>query len=1158
MPNHIEVSAFVVCLFWVRWAFASPTLSALTVENRVEPLGVDVNPRFSWIISSAMNNDVQKSYRLRVSAVTTPVESPLWDTGIISSKRSYLIEYGGAALVSDTQYTWTVEVTTASGSASASSSFSTGLLTNNDWGSSLWIGKPTVGNNDSTPPDLVSSFQNSSWIWTSETNPPNAPAGDRVFRRTYVPPPGRRVMSADILITADDQFTMYADGTFVGSSSTIADVWKDARFFSIPLSSDTPSFAVHATNLPDVGTGGDSPAGLLTSIKIHLDNGNSEFVTTDSSWLSNKLVPSDWNAANASTTGWSSSNVLAPYGQGPWTNQVAIPTSVSVLALSFAQSNWIWSSESDPLLAPPGSRAFRKTFTAPSGKTLQSATILISVDNEFKLYVNGGLVGVSPNGTDWTLAQKFIVDLTGASAVFAVLANNLPDQTTGGANPAGLLSTIQIELTDGSTQTLVSDSTWRVDSTIPDGFELPSTDDSSWPSANSIGLYGIQPWGTQVTISESLTEHPAPLLRKEFTLSKPISIARLYYAAGGYASITINGAPASDHVLTPGFTKYDTELQYVSLDVTSLLNSGTNAIGTELGRSHYGVTQENLWNWNFAPWHGEPRVRMVLSISFTDGTSFKVVTDDTWQVIEGPTRLDDIFGGENFDASYIQNGFDSPGFNASAWGRASIMPDPLGVLVSQNQPPTRLIQSLNPTDITQPQPGIFVAHYERVVSGWVKLTASGSAKTLITIHFGEKLNVRTAAGYHTKAPHSPSEDRFWLAGTGSPETFEPKFSYKGYQYVQIEGWPMNSPPPTPADIIGRVVHDDLTLRGGFQSSNDLLNKMHTAAVFTLLNNVHSIPTNCPTFEKNGGTGDAMLGTEMFLLNLESQDLLEKYLRDVDESRPNGSGPPAVIAPDSGWGANNQAPTWHSVLIFIPWWIYQYRGDERILLNHYDSMKNYADFELGRSINNIAQTSFGDWNAPETSPLGGNPPEDSRVSATAFLYQMLTVMGEIATVLNKSSDASTFSTQAQNVKSAFNNAFLNPTTGYYTGVGDSGYRQTHNILALAFGLAPNASIQKIADSISQNISSIGTHLNTGALGTKFLLPVLTDFGHGDTAFAVSQQTTFPSWGYWIENGATTMWEHWLLTARSHDHVRYCTFSFFVWHLFEFDNPAITAP
>ncbi|KAG6839201.1 hypothetical protein C0991_004955 [Blastosporella zonata] len=378
-------------------------------------------------------------------------------------------------------------------------------------------------------------------------------------------------------------------------------------------------------------------------------------------------------------------------------------------------------------------------------------------------------------------------------------------------------------------------------------------------------------------------------------------------------------------------------------------------------------------------------------------------------------------------------------------------------------------------------------------------------------------------------------DRFWLAGTGKPETFEPKFSYKGFQYVQLEGWPEVSPPSI-ADIIGQVVHDDLPSRGGFSSSNGLLNELHTASLYTMLNNVHSIPEDCPTFEKNGWSGDAMLGTEMFLTNLGAEGLLTKYVRDLAESLPSGSGPPAVIAPDSGWGANNQAPPWHSAFILIPWWLYQYRGDQRILTDNYNNMKNYVEFELKRSPNNIANTGLGDWVSPETSPLGGNAPEDPRVSATAYLYKMLTTMSKIATLLGKSPDASTLDSQAADVKTAFNNAFLSPSAGYYVGVGDLGYRQTHNILAIAFGLTPNStSAQNAADSVFRDVVSRGNHLNTGALGTKYILPVLTDYQHGDAAFSVAQQTTFPSWGYWIVNGATTTWEHWSLEARSRDHL-----------------------
>ncbi|KAF8150872.1 bacterial alpha-L-rhamnosidase-domain-containing protein [Crassisporium funariophilum] len=1114
-------------------------LSTLLVENRAEPLGIDVTPRFSWIISSTVNEDIQKSYRLRVSTKSAG-DANVWDSGVVSSKISYLVEYKGPTLVSDTQYFWTVDVTTTSGSKSASSKFSTGLLSSSDWGTSVWIGKPTA--TDGPPADLISTFQHGSWIWTSESNPPNAPAADRVFRKTYVDPSGKTAASSDILLTADDQFTLYVDGSFVGASPATTDIWKKAQFFSASHSSSSISFAIRATNLPDVGTGGDGPAGLLVAIKINFVDGTSTLISSDSSFSSNKIVTNDWDAPTVNTSGWSPSSLIATYGQGPWASQVAIPTSISPSTLSFADSTWIWSSETSPPSAPALPRAFRRTFVAPSGKTLKSAMILITVDDGFRLYVNGDLISSPIETDDWQSAQKFTTDLSGTSALFAVWGNNLADVNSGGPSPAGLLIIIQVTYTDGSTEVILSDTSWKVNKDVPDGFELPSTDDSSWSFATPLGKYGVSPWNNQVTISNSLAEHPAPLLRKQFEISKPVSFARLYYAAGGYASITINGSPASDHVLTPGFTKYDTELQYISVDVASVLKAGPNAIGMELGRSHYGVTQGNVWNWDTVSWHGEPRVRAVLSIGFSDGTSAKVFTDDSWQVKEGPTRLDDVFGGENYDASFLQKGFDTAGFNSSTWSQAAVMTAPSEVILNQKQPPTRIIQSLTPVSITQLVPGIYVAKFERVVAGWVKLTASGPAKALITIHFGEKLNTDGSVVYQDTQHYYANNfqtDRFWLAGTGKPETFEPKFSYKGYQYVQIEGWP-GSTPPTPADITGRVVHDDLKSRGGFQSSSDLLQKMHTAAVYTLLNNVHSIPTDCPTFEKNGWSGDAMLGTEMFLFNLDSQDLLAKYVRDLDESRVSGSGPPGVISPDSGWGAFNQAPTWHSAFIFIPWWIYEYRGDRRVLEDHYSSMKNYIEFELGRSPNNIANTGLGDWDTPETSPLGGNPPEDPRVSATAYLYQMLKVMSQVATVLNQTSDASTFTTQANNVNTAFNNAFFNHTTGYYTGTGDSGYRQTHNLLALAFGLVPNASIQTVADSIAQDVSARGTHLNTGALGTKYLLPVLSENGHSDTAFALSQQTTFPSWGYWIENGATTMWEHWLLTARSHDHLFLGTF------------------
>lgn len=233
----------------------------------------------------------------------------------------------------------------------------------------------------------------------------------------------------------------------------------------------------------------------------------------------------------------------------------------------------------------------------------------------------------------------------------------------------------------------------------------------------------------------------------------------------------------------------------------------------------------------------------------------------------------------HFDpASYIIPGFDKPGLDDSSWVSAKVVTGPNGVLVNQGQPPTRVIETLTPVSISEPVKGIFVAEFERVVAGWVRLSVAGPAKTLITVHFGEKLNDDGTVIYEDLQHYYANNfqtDRFWLAGTGQEETFEPKFSYKGYQYVQLEGWPASST-PTADNISGKVVHDDLAPHGGFESSNDLLNKLHKASVYTLLNNVHSIPEDCPTFEKNGWSGDAMLSTVGKLLNLEFFALIARY------------------------------------------------------------------------------------------------------------------------------------------------------------------------------------------------------------------------------------------------------------------------------------------
>ena len=655
----------------------------------------------------------------------------------------------------------------------------------------------------------------------------------------------------------------------------------------------------------------------------------------------------------------------------------------------------------------------------------------------------------------------------------------------------------------------------------------------------STGMFFEADWGDSQWIGRDRTRPatPAPLLRKEFSVRDGVTSAKIYVAAGGYADMSLNGAPINDEILSPGFTDYDDHAQYVVTDVTDQLDPGANALGMELGRGFYGMTNGNAWDWQKAPWHDEPVGRAVLRIEYADGTVESVITDDSWTIHDGPTLLDDLYGGETYDAARVQTGFDTAGFDATGWEAASVVPGPAGVLMNQQQQPIRVTGELAPSSISEPVDGIYVVAFPRVIAGTVKFTAAGPAGTSIRTQYGEKLldDGRPSLQNNGIFSNGFQTDTFILAGTGAPESWASRFTYKGFQYLEVTGWPGEEPPPLSA-FTAQIIHTDADETGSFESSNEIMNSTHRAVVDTLINNIHGIPTDTPMFEKNGWTGDAAVGTEMFLLNLDLQNLFEKWVGDINDSR-DADGAPYVIAPSSDdWGDWGTAPPWHSAYILIPWWLYQYGGDEQVLAKYYDGMKAYVDLEYGRSPGGIVpENTLGDWVSPEAGAGGGNAPEDSRVSGTAYLYTMLESMAKTATLLGKTADATAFTDHASVVKSAFNATFLDATAGYYRGTDDTGYRQTHNVLALAFGLAPDdATADRVAASIAADVVAKGNTLNTGSLGTKYLLPVLSDYGYSDLAFTLATQTSYPSWGFMIENGATTMWEHWSLDARSRDH------------------------
>ncbi|PRY10769.1 alpha-L-rhamnosidase [Kineococcus rhizosphaerae] len=614
----------------------------------------------------------------------------------------------------------------------------------------------------------------------------------------------------------------------------------------------------------------------------------------------------------------------------------------------------------------------------------------------------------------------------------------------------------------------------------------------------------------------------APVFTHEVRIDVPVRRARLVLAAGGHADVRVDGALATDEVLSPGTTHWDRRVEVVEHDLTAVLTVGRHELSLELGRGFFGMTNANVWGWERAPWHDEPCVRAALHLEHADGSRRTVVTGPAWTVHRGPRLLDDLYAGEVVDLRF--RGPRVP---------AALVAGPVGEPVPRLAQPSRITEVLGPVSVAEPLPGEFVVGFPRVVSGWVRLRVDGPAGTTVRLRYGERLrpdglpNADDEKGYFTDGFQT---DEITLAG--GPVTWEPRFSYKGFRYVQVSGWP-DPAGPGAGDVLCCVVHTDAARTCEFTVDDPLLQWIHDATVRTLENNLHGYPTDTPKYEKNGWTGDALVGADAFLTNLDAAPVLRSWVRSLAETCDPV---PALTAPNAGvFGVHTRAPVWHAALLTVPWDLFRHTGDVSVLAENWAEAAAYARHELGRSPGGIADTILGDWVAPGTDPGGANPPEDSRVPATAFLVRILDVASWTAGELARSGEAAWFADRAQEVRAAFVREFLDPATGVVGGPGDAGFRQSHHVLALAFDVVSDHDVRaRIAAALAADVRARDDHLDTGAIGTKWLLPVLTEAGYAELAVRIARQRTPPSWGAWFEAGATTTFEHWDLAARSHGH------------------------
>ena len=617
----------------------------------------------------------------------------------------------------------------------------------------------------------------------------------------------------------------------------------------------------------------------------------------------------------------------------------------------------------------------------------------------------------------------------------------------------------------------------------------------------------------------------APLVRHGFSLSEQPTEAYLAVGAGGLAHVELDGEPVDDTVLGPGFTDYDVVSQYTVVDVTDRLGPGAHVVGVELGRGFYGMRGRNTWNWETAPWHADPSVRMLLVVRTSSGEQI-VTTSDAWHAAEGPTTFNDLYAGEDHDARRRITDWSRVGGEHEGWSRAAVVEGPRGRAIHQRQPAIRVAETLEPVTVRELSPGRWVASFDRVIAGWAEIEASGPAGSTVELRFGESLqadgspNCVDEKGYFDGRFQT---DRLIL--DGSLVRWHPRFVWHGFQHVEVRAESLPR-------VSAQLVHTTAPRTGRFSSGSSLLDRIHELTVRTVLNNLHGIPTDTPKYEKNGWTGDGMLGAQLMLQNLDVHELLAKWSLDIAHSR-HGEGAPEVIAPHGGWLMDwTPAPTWHSALLLVPWEIHLHTGDVRILADIWPDASAYLRFELERCPDGIAQTTLGDWVSPETDPGGGNAPEDTRIAATAFLIAMCDTASRIAAVLGE--DTTGWTTAAERSRKAFVAAFWDDASSTVRGAGDQGYRQAHTVLALAFDVLPEHARSRAADRLAADVRERGGHLGTGALATKHLLPVLTRFGHAEEAWSIATQTSFPSWGFWVAEGATSLWEHWHPASRSRGH------------------------
>ncbi|MEO2012802.1 MAG: family 78 glycoside hydrolase catalytic domain [Fuerstiella sp.] len=875
-----------------------------------------------------------------------------------------------------------------------------------------------------------------------------------------------------------------------GLQQNRGDLWDSGR-----IASDKSHLVAYA------GKPLDSRMECWWKVRVWDEHGNPSAWSGPARWSMGLLTPTAWN--NARWIGL---------------DQVDDP---GIEITDIKAASWLWYPEGNAAFdAPVETRYFRRDVVVPNDRRIIRALAFCAGDDSVAMYVNGALVGIG-NGHPNLVGADLTGNIhPGINQLAAAITNGNADVPN---NPGGWIGALRIEFDSGPPLVIHSDSHWKCAKSAADGWQTAAFTDSNWVAGMELGKAGISPWGIPWK-DRWHSEHrrlPGRYLRHQFQspADKTVRRATAYVCGLGFFDLYVSGRLiGGDQLMNPALTGYDKRALYVTFDITDAMQSGSNVVGAVLSNGRFFAPRSQ----NPMPMHsyGTPRMIGQIHVQYTDGSEQTIVTSESWQLTtDGPLRASNEFDGEEYDGRMEMPGWATADFDGADWQPAQIVKSPGGQLEAQMVEPIRVTEVLDPVQIVQPKPGIWMVDFGQAFYGVVRLKVAAPA--------GQQVSMRTSFNVQPDGTLNYINDRsakntdvYTLKGQGV-EVWHPRFRGNATRWVQIEGFPGT---PTKDNFAGLVTHTDHEPVGDFACSNDLVNRVYLNARWgTRLQN-RSVPMEPDRDERMPWSGHPARTSESEGWAFNVARFYEHFLHNYRMHQGADGSLQEILPPY--WKFNGKDIIWPSVVTIIPDWYYNFYGDDRPLRDNYDMMKAFVLYHERTNLkpdDTMDHCTYGDW--VDTASIGANSRNHGATSrpllGTAYLYNNCRIVERAARIIGNAADEVYFGALAERIHVGFNRRFFDPVTGTYESA-----TQCSSVMPLAFGLVPELQRQRVVDHLTSDIMvTHNGHTSVGLIGTQWQMQVLTDIGHPEVAYRIATRTERPSWGYMISKGATTSWERW---------------------------------